>query len=276
MTIQKGEKPDFKKGVEAIDDRDGKINFTINKSNFDAKQPGRYSITYQAIDKAGNKTEINRTVIVQEKTSGKIIYLTIDDGPSANTPKVLEILDRYHVKATFFVTAQCPSYLGYIKTAYQKGHAIGLHTYSHDYGALYASESAYFKDLQNISDVVKQQTGLTPNIIRFPGGSSNTVSSNVPGLMTRLAKAVQERGYQYYDWNSSSGDGNSALPSASLIQEATSYGGASPLMMLTHDHPGSQASVEALPAIIEYYQSLGYTFKTVDSSVSGFHHGINN
>jgi len=66
------------------------------------------------------------------------------------------------------------------------------------------------------------------------------------------------------------------LPSASLIQEATSYGGASPLMMLTHDHPGSQASVEALPAIIEYYQSLGYTFKTVDSSVSGFHHGINN
>lgn len=276
MTIQKGEKPDFKKGVEAIDDRDGKINFTINKNNFDAKQPGRYSITYQAIDKAGNKTEINRTVIVQEKTSGKIIYLTIDDGPSANTPKVLEILDRYHVKATFFVTAQCPSYLGYIKTAYQKAHAIGLHTYSHDYGALYASESAYFKDLQNISDVVKQQTGLTPNIIRFPGGSSNTVSSNVPGLMTRLAKAVQERGYQYYDWNSSSGDGNSALPSASLIQEATSYGGASPLMMLTHDHPGSQASVEALPAIIEYYQSLGYTFKTVDSSVSGFHHGINN
>lgn len=68
---------------------------------------------------------------------------------------------------------------------------------------------------------MKQQTGLTPNIIRFPGGSSNTVSSNVPGLMTRLAKAVQERGYQYYDWNSSSGDGNSALPSASLIQEAT-------------------------------------------------------
>lgn len=57
---------------------------------------------------------------MQEKTSGKIIYLTIDDGPSVNTPKVLEILDRYHVKATFFVTAQCPSYLGYIKTAYQK------------------------------------------------------------------------------------------------------------------------------------------------------------
>lgn len=276
LTIIKGEKVDLRKGVKAEDARDGKVSFTVDQGNFDNQQPGRYTITYYAKDNSGNKAKATRSVIVQEKTTGKVIYLTIDDGPSANTPKILDILDKYHVKATFFVTAQCPAYLSYIKTAYQKGHAIGLHTYSHDYDALYASEAAYFQDLQKINEVVKAQTGVNSTIIRFPGGSSNTVSSGVPGLMTRLSKAVQEKGYQYYDWNAESGDGNSALPASTLIQEARSFGGGSPLMMLTHDHPGSGASVEALPSIIEYYQSLGYTFKTIDSSVSGFHHGINN
>lgn len=280
FSVQAGTNIDLKKGIYANDDRDGSVKVSVDKGKLDTKKAGSYDIKYTAIDRAKNKTVKTITITVMGKsstsTTEKVIYLTIDDGPSANTVKILDILDRYNVKATFFVTAQSPSYLKYIKIAYQKGHAIGLHTYSHDYASLYASEAAYFKDLTKISNVVKQQTGQSPTIIRFPGGSSNTISSNVRGLMTRLTKAVQDKGYQYYDWNSESGDGNSALPSSRLITTAKSFGGSGPLMMLTHDHSGSNASVQALPSIIEYYKGLGYTFKTVNSSVPGYHHGVNN
>ena len=276
VTIYQDTNFDFYQGVEAIDERDGKVDFSVDISKLDKHVLGTYKVYYTAKDNAGNIAKKARKVTIKKANNDKIIYLTIDDGPSANTPKVLDILDRYHVKATFFVTGQFPSYLNYIKVAYQKGHAIGLHTYSHDYGSVYASEDAYYRDLNKISDIVYKQTGQRSHIIRFPGGSSNTISSFNPGIMSRLTSSVRAKGYQYFDWNGSNGDGNSALPASTLIREAKSYGGISPLMMLTHDHAGSHASVEALPAIIEYYQSLGYTFKTVNINTSGFHHGVNN
>ncbi|MEG1475228.1 MAG: polysaccharide deacetylase family protein [Longicatena sp.] len=279
FTIKQGEDVDLIKDVKAIDERDGNVKVNVDKGSFDNQKPGTYKITYSAIDRAGNIAKKDATISVNDvnETSNKIIYLTIDDGPSANTPKILDILDRYQVKATFFVSAQCPDYLSYIKLAHSKGHAIGLHTYSHNYAQLYANDAAYFADLANIAAVVKEQTGSDSHIIRFPGGGSNTISANYSaGIMTRLAQAVSQKGYHYYDWNSSSGDGNSAVNSATLVANAKSYGGGSPLMMLTHDHSGSSSSVDALPSIIEYYKGLGYTFKVVDTSVPGYHHGINN
>lgn len=279
IVLQLHEEWDASKLATASDERDGDVDVKVERNDVDIHTPGTYHISFSATDKHGNKAEKTISVTIkQPKPIGdKIIYLTIDDGPSANTPAILDILDRYHVKATFFVTAQCPGYLDYITLAHQKGHAIGLHTYSHHYATIYANETAYFNDLQAISDVVYQQIGIHPNILRFPGGSSNTVSANYnSGIMSRLSKQVLAKGYQYFDWNGASGDGNSSLSASALIKEATSFGGQSPLMMLTHDHSGSGASVEALPAIIEYYQNLGYTFQTVDINTSGFHHGINN
>lgn len=265
--------------AQAMDERDGVVSVEVLTSTVEPMKPGSYQVVYQARDAKGNISTKEISVIVQAKntSSDKIIYLTIDDGPSANTPAILDILDRYQVKATFFVTAQCPQYYHYIGLAAAKGHAIGLHTYSHDYAAVYASDQAYFNDLQRISDIVVEQSGQRSMILRFPGGSSNTISANYnTGIMSRLTKAVQQRGYRYFDWNSSSGDGNSAAPSATLIANAKSYGGRSPLMFLSHDHAGSRSSVEALPAIIEYYQGLGYAFLTIDTSTNGYHHGVQN
>lgn len=96
----------------------------------------------------------------------KEVYLTFDDGPSHNTPQVLDILDKYNVKATFFVTGENARYQSYIRTAYLKGHAIGAHSYTHKY-SIYQSEETYFEDLGNIEKIIKEQTGRTSKSIRF-------------------------------------------------------------------------------------------------------------
>lgn len=276
--IVQGGEIDVLSGVSANDDRDGNVEVQVDTADFDKNIPGTYAITYRAVDKAGNEASATATIRVLQPVSpgDKVIYLTIDDGPSANTPKILEILNRYNVKATFFVTGQFPGYASYIGEEYRQGHAIGLHTYSHRYQDLYASDGAYFADLQNISDLVKAQTGVESRIIRFPGGASNTISANYnTGIMSRLTKEVLNRGYQYFDWNSTCGDGNSSTSTASLIEQTKSYNG-SQLTFLMHDHAGSHTTVEALPVIIEYYKNRGYTFKTLSTAVPAHHHSVNN
>ena len=141
----------------------------------------------------------------------KVVYLTFDDGPSKNTQRVLDILAEYDAKATFFITGQQPEYFSMIKTAYDAGHTIGLHSYIHEYDQVYASVDAYFKDLEKIGELAKEQIGFVPCYIRFPGGASNTVSRKyTEGIMSELTQKVLEKGYQNYDWNISSGDGSKA------------------------------------------------------------------
>ena len=121
----------------------------------------------------------NITVEANPEWDEKIVYLTFDDGPSDNTKKILDILDQYKVKGTFFVTGNNQKKNDLIRLAYEKGHSIGLHTYTHDYASVYASEENYFKDLQEIPDMVENVTGEKSCLIRFPGGSSNTISKSM-------------------------------------------------------------------------------------------------
>ncbi|WP_455793243.1 polysaccharide deacetylase family protein [Amedibacillus sp. YH-ame10] len=276
--IVQGGEIDVLSGICANDDRDGSVEVQADTAGFDKNTPGTYTVKYHAVDKSGNEANASATIrVLQPVAPGdKVIYLTIDDGPSANTPKILEILNRYNVKATFFVTGQSLGYASYIGEEYRQGHAIGLHTYSHRYQDVYANDGAYFADLQKISDLVKAQTGEESRIIRFPGGASNTISKNYnTGIMSRLTKEVLNRGYQYFDWNSTCGDGNSNTSTASLIEQTKQYNG-SQLTFLMHDHAGSYTTVEALPAIIEYYKNRGYTFRTLSTAVPAHHHSVNN
>lgn len=149
--------------------------------------------------------------------SNKTIYLTFDDGPSPRTPEVLKILRDNGVKATFFVTHISGKSSHYMKDIVAEGHTIALHSYTHDYDKIYASEEAYFADLQQISDLVYSETGVRTNLIRFPGGSSNIVSRFNPGIMTRLTQQVTDKGYVYFDWNVVSGDANRGGATAQQI-----------------------------------------------------------
>lgn len=206
----------------------------------------------------------------------KTVYLTFDDGPSKNTPRVLDILDKYNVKATFFVIGINTDYLPYIKTAYDKGHTIGLHTYNHKYEELYSSDEAYLKDLSMIADTVKQQIGFVPAFVRFPGGASNTVSTSYcSGIMTRMTQKLHELGYQYYDWNVSSGDGSAGLTADELVNNSETEQ-FNKVMILFHDSATKDATVDALPRIIEYYKERGYTFSAIDRNSIAIQHGVAN
>ena len=190
---------------------------------------------------------------------------------------MLDILDRYHAKATFFVTGNGQKYNYLIQEAHKRGNTIALHTYCHDYRTVYASTDAYFNDLNKVGDMVKGLIGFTPRYIRFPGGSSNTVSRHYSaGIMSNLTRMVQEKGYQYYDWNVSSGDasGNN-VPTARLIANATASRN-NQIMILFHDTAAKNTTVEALPKVIEHYQSLGYTFKGINDTTFTPHQRVLN
>lgn len=213
------------------------------------------------------------TVAVSTKTC----YLTFDDGPSDNTLKILDILDKYKVKATFFVMGT--GKLSYVKKIHDAGHTVALHTYSHDYSKIYRSQKAYFEDLEKIGAAVKKYTGADSKVIRFPGGSSNTVSrSYCKGIMTALSTETANRGYVYFDWNVDSTDASGNNVSVSkLVNSIKTYGGRNKQdVVLMHDTAAKDTTVQALPQIIEYYISKGYTFAPLTVQTPPVTHGINN
>lgn len=285
LTVKVNGEVDYLSGLTAKDNRDPSPKITVDSSDVNLKKAGTYTVKYTVKDRSGNENVFARQIEVLEKVVSKaipsneekIIYLTFDDGPSENTKKIIDILDKYDVKATFFVTGNNKKCNKYIKEAYEKGHTIGLHTYSHDYKEVYSSMDAYFDDLNKIGQMVKEQIGFVPKYIRFPGGSSNTKSATYcKGLMTTLVTEVQNRGYQYYDWNADSTDavGNNR-PVSVLVKNAT-QSKAKNINLLMHDTAAKSTTVEALPKIIEHYQKLGYTFKGIDDTSFTPHHGVNN
>lgn len=209
----------------------------------------------------------------------KVVYLTFDDGPSKNTPELLNVLDELGVKATFFVVGNAvranPTYVTEIVN---RGHKIALHADSHTYSVVYKSEQDYYADLQRISDLVYNWTGIRSNIIRFPGGSSNKVSiSYSPGIMTKITQGVQEKGYYYFDWNVDSGDASAGAPHPveKLVSNVKSYTPKT-INLLMHDTADKHTTIEALPQIVNYYKSLGYEFGVLDENAPTFHHKVNN
>ena len=205
----------------------------------------------------------------------KVVYLTFDDGPSENTKKILDILAEYNAKATFFITGANEQCRSYIKEAYEAGHTIGLHTYTHDYDKVYKSDEAYFDDLEQVGQVVKEQIGFVPCFIRFPGGSSNMISAEYnKGIMTRLVKSVQEKGYQYYDWNLDSGD--AAGCGKEEIEQNATTDKIHHVMILFHDTQTKDATVEALPYVLKYYTDQGYEFRAIDRDSYVSHHDVQN
>lgn len=213
----------------------------------------------------------------QKEMMPKVCYLTFDDGPSDNTLKILNILKKYNIKATFFVTGTGMN--SYIRNIHEEGHAIGLHTNSHRYDLIYTSVEAYLTDLEAVSNLVCNLTGIRSQIIRFPGGSSNTISSNhCKGIMTDLTKRLPEMGYSYYDWNVSSGDANgNNIPKEELAQNVlTQAKGKSSICVLMHDNAAKKTTAEALPLMIEGLVEMGYRFEAITPGTYGYHHNVYN
>lgn len=281
-------------GYTATDNCMGDISqlVTIN-SNLDGNTPGTYTITYTVADLYGNTATATRTVTVLPAvatppaadntpapettpvpTTGKVIYLTFDDGPGPYTGRLLDILAKYGVKATFFVVNT--AYIGEVARMVQEGHAVGIHTTTHRFNEIYASDEAFFNDLYTMQGIIETHSGVKTTLMRFPGGSSNTASASYNrGIMTRLTHSVTEQGFQYFDWNVDSRDAGGAGTSDSVFNSVVNgIGNKEVSVVLQHDI--KSYSVDAVEQIIVWGLSNGYTFLPLDPSSPGCHHGINN
>ena len=201
----------------------------------------------------------------------KVVYLTFDDGPSATTESVLDTLKAEGVPATFFVMAadNNEEYLPLLERTVQEGHLIALHTCSHDYKSIYKSPDAYWDDLQKLREKLLPYVPADHEIkwLRFPGGSTNTVSRRYggKGLMPQLKTEVEQRGWQWVDWNVCAEDAVGGHPSADTIYRnvVRETGEQTHCVVLMHDSATTRTTAEALPDIIRWYTDNGYTFLTV-------------
>lgn len=256
-------------GYTASDDIDGDITAKVTVSGgVDTSKMGINTITYSVADAVGNTTTVTRAVYVYqqqkvanpENPGSKVVYLTFDDGPSKHTATLLDILDKYNVKATFFVTNQFPAYQNMIGETHRRGHTIALHTYTHRYNVLYQSETAYYEDLEAIKTVAMAQTGVTPTIVRFPGGTSNTVSKKYcQGIMSTLAESLSYHGFLYCDWNVSSGDAGGVKTTSGVANNVIS-GIQKHDVSVVLQHDITSYSVEAVEEILFWGIQNGYTF----------------
>ena len=196
----------------------------------------------------------------------KTAYLTFDDGPTPPlTSAILDILKAEGIKATFFsIGSNAKRYPDMIRKEYEEGHGIGIHTYSHRFEQIYSSPEKYLEEVRYTEQVLKSILGEDKEfkLTRFPGGSFGE-------KLTPYRKAVNEAGYVYVDWNSLNGDAEirKTRSAKQLIErlKETVYG-QSGLVVLMHDAPKKQSTVEALPEIIRYLKSENYRFELISGS----------
>lgn len=236
-------------------------NWYIKKGAVDFKKNGTYEkggIEYKIVD---GKVQNN----------GKVIYLTFDDGPAAYTDQLLGILDKYGVKATFFVTSAYPSYQYLIKKEYNAGHGIAAHTYTHNYATIYKSTAGFWSDHERIQEIIEQQTGHRTTMMRFPGGTSNTVSRRYcRGVMSDLSRQAGERYLTFYDWNVDADDAGKTRTSDGVFNNITSgvkYHDQS--LVLCHDV--KPYTVNAMDRIIKWCLQNGYTFRVCQPGGYTYH-----
>ncbi len=254
-------------GFKAVDNCDGDITslVSVEGSAVDTFLPGgEYVFTYSVKDAYGNCATATRKVNVIShpepeivEPEGKVIYLTFDDGPGAYTEDLLAILKKYNVKATFFVVGTNRTDL--LTKIDQEGHAIGIHSKTHAFHDIYASEEAFFQDLLGMQEIIREHTGKTVTLMRFPGGGSNTISRFNPGIMTKLTKLVKAHGFRYFDWNVDSDDAGRAKTSyevySNVISGVKNYDHS---IVLQHDI--KEFSVDAVERIIRWGIANGYQF----------------
>lgn len=253
---------------ERIEQLNGKLRETEEKTETPPETEDES--TYAEI----STEDLSSVSVNPELVYEKIAYLTFDDGPSENTYNILDILDRYKVKATFFVNGkEGDASEERYREIVNRGHSIGLHSYTHDFGKVYESMESFSQDTERIHSYIQNITGVDTHLYRFPGGSSTTRTTH----MTEYIEYLQSTGYKYFDWNVSSGDAASVSPDAAAIVENVMNGvtGHNRVIVLMHDSAAKNTTVEALPTIIENLISEGYEILPIVETTTPVHHTVN-
>ncbi|MCD7826741.1 MAG: polysaccharide deacetylase [Clostridiaceae bacterium] len=203
----------------------------------------------------------------------KVAYLTFDDGPSKLTQEYLAVLRKEQVTATFFLIGQQidGDLIPVVKQAKEEGHEIGVHTYSHNASVIYASQESYIDDLLKTRDCIQEKCQITPQLFRFPWGSANAY---VQGFRDGVIEAMKKEGMEYADWNVS-GEDSVGCPTpetiaANVRKDFKKYD--NPVILL-HDSATCDATLQALPEIIEEIKQEGYCFATLSRRQETCHFG---
>ena len=198
------------------------------------------------------------------KSDEKQVYLTFDDGPSKKiTPQILDILKQYDVKATFFLLgSRVELYPDLVKRAFEEGHYIANHGYSHKYSQIYQSKDTTFAEYVQCENAIKNVLGnpdYNSYLFRFPGGSSGGKYEEVKSQARELFNTY---GVAYTNWNCLTGDAENKKTKEECIQEMlNTKADQNSIILLMHDANDKQQTVDALPEIIQYFKNEGYTFK---------------
>jgi len=192
--------------------------------------------------------------------SPKTIYLTFDDGPSKNTSKVLKVLADHDVKATFFVIAQSDE-TGYqrMRDIVDQGHTLGMHSYCHEYNTVYQSVEAFLDDMYKIFTQIREVTGTTPTLFRFPGGTINSYNA---GIYQELVAEMMRRGFVPCDWNMSGEDAvNGTHTPAQIVRNVMkTVDWVESGYVLLHDGDYASTTADALDTLIGELQDEGFRF----------------
>ncbi len=204
-------------------------------------------------------------------TKIKKVYLTFDDGPSIYTGQILDILAANDVKATFFVIGRDEGYYPYYKRIVDEGHTLGMHTYTHEYGYVYSSREAFAEDVNKLSDLLYDVTGVRSKIFRFPGGSSNTVTSEP---ISEFIEYLNDEGIVYYDWNALNGDAvtNELDPDTLVNNVMKDVRKNDTSVVLMHDLQSRHTTVESLQSLIDILKSEGYEILPIDENTPYVQH----
>ena len=270
-------------GYTAVDNCLGDIkDKVVVTNNIDSSKAGAYKVSYEVSDginttiKERNVYVVGKAGILGYENNPGVIYLTFDDGPSYYTSKILDTLDKYNVKATFFVVPKNSGYYYLIKKAYDNGHSIGIHSLSHDYASIYSSDNALYNDISSTNERIKNITGSYTYLYRYPGGSSNTISMNYSnGIISRSSLYLHSLGYHYFDWNISSGDAGGAKYAYQVynnVIKGLSKNRSNVVLM----HDTKSYTADAVEDIVKYGLANGYQFAAITLNTREVHHSIAN
>lgn len=196
----------------------------------------------------------------------KRVFLTFDDGPSKSvTIPILDILKQYNVKATFFVLgSNVERYPEVVKRAYQEGHYIGNHGFTHVYESIYSSPQAVLDEYNRAETAIKNAIGnqdYNSRMFRFPGG---TVGGKYAQVKTDAVNLLNQNGVAHLDWNALTGDSAGLTNINDMIAYVeNTIGNKNSVVILMHDNGAKKGTYELLPQLIQELQNRGYVFENI-------------
>lgn len=237
---------------------------------FPSAEPETEDISAQlGIPAASEENDLLKIIEQADAAGGeKVCYLTFDDGPSQTvTPRILDTLRKYNIKATFFeMGASISENPDMARRVYEEGHLIANHSDSHNYDKLYATEEAFIGEVLENEELINNITGgdHAMKLFRFPGGSYNAGDHAAEKQVYK--QTLASNGIYYIDWNTLNGDAEGKKKDANeLLEYVKKYTNTSAsAVVLMHDAAAKSATADALESIIQYFMSEGYTFKRLD------------